>query len=953
MEAIEKLLNDTEAALFLGITKELLYAYVRNAPKLNLGHTRKLASKVIAGKNYFVEKELLEFDGYLKEPWSAPDQMRPAIPRYIEDYLKTEIQGKCPITGKGYPLENAHIVGYAESLSHHHHNLVRVAKEEHTKADNAVISRQLLRETKDRLIERLRDQLRRDLDAGTMFKAPNPHPVFIGREEKLAELIGAISLKRFIVIEGLGGIGKTELLLNALKSIPADCHVLWIDVETVNNVNDLNIVLINQLSRLTGEHIGSSLFEILDKLQIVLVFDSLEKLLIHQRSETEEFIRTLLAQTQAPKIIATSQIDLSLIDYPKTIVAVDGLDVQKSLQLLETLMVGHAGIIGGNPRWLLDFCSGHPLSLKLVASLLIFYKSEPEVVAQLKKTGALKRPMLNKHDKSNALDLCLSTVYDILTEEQKETLQYLQVFIGGLNLKLVTLHTQVPDFSTAVAVLMQFFFVEVKEDRIFVANPVRPFLKEKMLETTGFVQLRNAAINQIVWQCWFVSERFSGGGNNGNLALIFRWIDEELLNLLEGFRIAREEIIVSRADQDQEQRNKYLVIIQLINDLLGRYCFLRGFFEYGVILNRAGIQASLELGEFEGAANNYLGLTSMQSRQFDIEGQEKTIDELDELAQSTQILSIRIMATKARANLERNKGNHKAAIVLYEEALRLVEIDKNNNDSEMHDHEANYIKAEMAMAYYQLKEPQKAIVLFDAILPFMEEHFYKDDLLANLHCYARCLYKIGHELESFPYFFRTIEGFKDIGHGEYIGRTIWTLGMYIEKYPEIAVHPSLDETAFAYALVDLRHSILEYIVRFSATQSNPGCVRDDPGRVIVKLFYIMKVICLTPYGRTISEWAWLLINELGHRKLEFNDLRLTLNFCTILGIVEDWKESSDNLSKMMEAILLCSLRLTGENGLESPNRMFQWLAIWMKHVGLDPAVSAEELWERANVLESQ
>jgi hypothetical protein len=37
-----KLLSVTEAALKLGITKELLFAYIRNAPKKNLGENRKL-----------------------------------------------------------------------------------------------------------------------------------------------------------------------------------------------------------------------------------------------------------------------------------------------------------------------------------------------------------------------------------------------------------------------------------------------------------------------------------------------------------------------------------------------------------------------------------------------------------------------------------------------------------------------------------------------------------------------------------------------------------------------------------------------------------------------------------------------------------------------------------------------------------------------------------------------
>jgi len=49
---VKKKLDDTEAAIKLGITKELLYAYIRNAPKKHLGHEKKLHTVVKNGKNY-------------------------------------------------------------------------------------------------------------------------------------------------------------------------------------------------------------------------------------------------------------------------------------------------------------------------------------------------------------------------------------------------------------------------------------------------------------------------------------------------------------------------------------------------------------------------------------------------------------------------------------------------------------------------------------------------------------------------------------------------------------------------------------------------------------------------------------------------------------------------------------------------------------------------------------
>ena len=79
-----KLLNVTDAAIHLGITKELLFAYIRNSPKKHLGEDRKLFTIVKEGQNFFEEEELRSFDEYLKMLWSKSGQMRPPIPRYIK-----------------------------------------------------------------------------------------------------------------------------------------------------------------------------------------------------------------------------------------------------------------------------------------------------------------------------------------------------------------------------------------------------------------------------------------------------------------------------------------------------------------------------------------------------------------------------------------------------------------------------------------------------------------------------------------------------------------------------------------------------------------------------------------------------------------------------------------------------------------------------------------------------
>lgn len=113
------LLDENDAAIKLGITKELLFAYTRNSPKKHLGHNDRLKLVREGQECKFSIDDLEAWDRYLLEPWSVDGPERPPIPRYIDHYLKIECGGKCAVCGKGHKLQNAHISDYSISLSHH------------------------------------------------------------------------------------------------------------------------------------------------------------------------------------------------------------------------------------------------------------------------------------------------------------------------------------------------------------------------------------------------------------------------------------------------------------------------------------------------------------------------------------------------------------------------------------------------------------------------------------------------------------------------------------------------------------------------------------------------------------------------------------------------------------------------------------------------------------------
>lgn len=484
---MKELLTVTDAALFLGITKELLFSYVRYPVKKHLKNHRTLNTEISEGQNYFFKDELIDFDKFLKEPWSEIGASRPPVPTFIQDYLKIENGGKCPISSKGYPLENAHIDPYHISLNHHHHNLIRISKEEHTKIDNGVIPRKLLKDIKQKLVNDVKKQLNSEITTPKLsYTPPKPHPAFIGRIAELIELTNAMEYESLVIIQGIGGIGKTQLLLNAISSVQYHNPLVWIETESICDILELEVILKNALSNYFPNAEGS-LSEMIFEKNITVVFDSLEKLMINNRDQTEDFIHNIISKSDC-QIIITTQIDFSLLDLRKKTINLKGLNDIHCTDLLNELL--HDYVLSDDEyEWIGRFSGGHPLCLKLISSIIKFHNSVSNAIEQLKVVGLPEQPLRNVHNKSTSLSVCLSTIYKTLSDEQKHLLHHLKFYPAGLKITHAENHFDKIEFHNNIAQLRHFFFIDLNRDsldfeRLTILNPIKPFIN-KMSESNS------------------------------------------------------------------------------------------------------------------------------------------------------------------------------------------------------------------------------------------------------------------------------------------------------------------------------------------------------------------------------------------------------------------------------------------------------------------------------------
>jgi len=962
----KQLLNDTQAAKHLGITKELLYAYIKNAPKIQLGHDRKLLTVIKDGNNYFDFDELAAFDAYLKEPWSKPGEKRPPIPKYVEDYLRAEIRGQCPITGKGAPLDNAHIVDYAQSLSHHHHNLIRIAKDEHTKADSGILPKSILVAHKQQLVDRLRKELTaKDNSYLHTLKPPLPHPFFVGRDIELFGLIRSMETERLVVIQGIGGIGKTQLLLNALQQVCFHNPVVYVNIETVTDPKELIILLQNALFEVTGKQSTRSFIEDIKELTITFVFDSLEKLLIPYRDEVEDFITDLLRTTDSLQLLITSQVDLSIFDHQQCTVQLSGIDNGSLLMILQDTLPEHIPLSQNEVNWILEFCNGHPLSLKLAASLIIFLGSAEKAIVRIEAQDNLEQPLRRVHNKSTSLTRCLSTVFDCLTKDEKAFLFFVRCNPAGLDIRRYSTKHEDQDIDRLVASIKQFFLIDIYQDdfgfeRVAIPNPIRPFITSMAKKFDGDIEaIEYEAYGQTMIEAMIFDTYYIEGWRDGPPEIGIRKLDQELPNILEAFHAAEGKIKTLEKPLGEKEK-RYVAMVTGISSALGKFCFTRGYFDYGIMFARAGIRSNLLLDDFDLVAQQYMYLAQIFERQFDLDNFEKTIVEMDNISRQTDSLEMQINTNWAKGRFAIETKDWSNAKNYLISALNL--LGKKKNPSAIKDNESDItdfyidelavpgnkalILSELGKVYEFSGDLDQAIIYYNKAIKVQEQCNDETNLLSSYHHLGYCLIHTGKIDEGLKLLLLTVEGFHRNRQYEYLGNSMSEIGRVLYERSELLDNPLLNEERIEVALENICEQITGVYSRLITSMNSEQAIAAIPSPLKGKLLYLTMLISSTSFRDLL--WRFMAqLYELFKADSSNNDyLILIIGLGHITGGVDEWRTGAE-CERVMKQLCLYCIMLNGGPDINGKTKIFQWFAFWMNTVGLRQGVTPEEMWEDA------
>lgn len=958
------LLDQFEAAHLLGITPELLFAYIRYAPKG--GNGRKLEVTQHDGQTHFLRCDLLSFDEYLKEPWSELADDRATIPTYVVTHLKVESGSQCPRCGRGFKLETAHILDYAISRSHHHHNLIRLCTLCHEEFDDKkILPKGEIESIKARLIARTRERVKRGMELSILdgFRPPTPTDVFLGRESLVAQIAKALTTKRLVCINGPGGMGKTQLALHVLPLLGEQCRTMWLDLESLGSIGDISLVLASALTG-SGEHNDLRAISHHLELQIdLIVFDGIESLGATDLEAFENLVSQLAASTRLTRFLVTSQCELLNIDGLLSI-EIPILDEGVSINMLQVIAgsvteMVHAVDLQAIHR-LVDFAGGHPLSLRIIANLLRYFKSPTVVADRVKSMGAaaITAPNSQKTAKHRSLDACFFSAYAVLQSDERRLLFLLSHCPAGrFSTHLDGQTFGISDMSVAIAELARWHLITVDTawssvPRIHVLSPVRAFAKrafqeqDALLAETLFYELSM----DMLTHARVLDDRYTSEGDVGRST---QRLSQEFPNL---------SYIFDEAQLRSPLNPEYERITFGLAFSLQVFCFVSGRSERGLQLLNAGVIAALNMEQVSIASSLMLQIANFAERMGDSANAREALCRICSLPNDNfdpelggNIAFAKGMLTKVDGNLEKAQEHFAEASQLYGQTVPAFADDTEFKDKPANERMQALALMERARIYEHSGRQNEALEIYECSLSLMRAINDRVNIGTVLHQMGNCYANLEQFENAYKSYVESTRCFFHLGSAIHLSNSLSELGYVLIDYdPGSSLLEALSEEMVQAGLVDIynqcRDSYRPSLLRLEVHE----CVR-----LIRKLFGIVSLVSFTQYESMLEEFADNLRNVLakpltdqlvsGGRRgsgenLVIMHLDVTAAMALSLSAVDS--RSQPSIDEIGHFAMLC---YTQSEPAWHLFRLFDWLAVYLKRKRAYSNVSSARLIKAAAV----
>jgi hypothetical protein len=266
---------------------------------------------------------------------------------------------------------------------------------------------------------------------------------FIGRESEVAEVAAALRTHRLVTLTGVGGVGKTRLVLEvAAQSADEFPDGVWFfELAAVADpaaVPDA-VAAVLGITQQPGKTVGQSVAAALEGRVRLLGFDKCE----HVVEAVADLVEAILAASATVTVLVTSREALGVADeqvWPVPALDVgEGVDsaavslfVERARSVAPHFSMTNAEEAGA----VVEICArldGIPLAIELAASRMASMTAS-EVRDRLDQRFRLLVGSLRGLDRHQTLRHAVAWSYDLLDDADKSVLNRCSVFAGGFDL---------------------------------------------------------------------------------------------------------------------------------------------------------------------------------------------------------------------------------------------------------------------------------------------------------------------------------------------------------------------------------------------------------------------------------------------------------------------------------------------------------------------------------------
>ena len=852
----KRLLKDFEAAHHLGITHELIYAYTQYecGPE-----ARKLQTVQQQGITYFDEAELIDFDQYLRLPWVAEGEKRPKVPEWIEVHLRAESGNQCLRCGTGKGVETAHIEAWSRSRSHHHGNLIRICTACHVEHDrHKSLPTVELRRIKNGGVTRTKARLAWQMNlVENRFGPPPSETKFVGRTKELETLCKALEEGNSVLLQGPGGIGKTQLLLKALERRLAGGRVIWLDVEEYGSPENLVAALAMSAADLEAGDTLVGIVRALDSEGCCVVLDGLERFAEAGLDAVDDLLADVRKRMQKAQLVVTSQVDLPLTSFDQKLF-LSSLDRESCRRLLRLRVRGNTRLDDTSEGQLLDFAEGHPLALSLIAALVEHLGSERSAFREIGREGArvVEIPKRAEHNRETSLDRCLSLAYRMLNAEEQRLLFVIASCPGGLFAHQVERYGG-PDAAMLVAALRHWSLVERRDvgvpiDRLYALSPIRSFAVRLWRETNA---VEAAALTDDLLRDFSV---FAGviehkAQTTPELPHMVWRLQLEWRNL---------QLVVDESEERRSDREFALLASGVCSSLV-RFFFLARLPGLGVRMMIRGARIAMRAENWEDASEHIVEAAGLAQRSDDdqlMSAVEELLETMPtEAGNSGHIALANAILANHRGDAHATEKEARKAIVRFEEQDRLMPASERGDEEELVGNRSSLSGAYQMLGHALLarRMPEEAREAYELAFELVGGASRAVNEGQILYQIGRCRSEVGEHLESADYFVRAAVHFQAIGMRDYLANALGLLGYALLKLGESMALPSpLPSEVLRDGIQDAVESVQQSIVAQLQTDAA------DSRWAIRKLFGTVVVLSISgetknlgAAGRAMMEWT--------------------------------------------------------------------------------------------------